>query len=156
MKKRLGFSCWSPLPSAMGVAMGMYGLLIPGVALGASPGTLIIRVEDSAGRPIDGSVMVKTTAGATVGRCRTIAGTGTIRVAAARYRVYLAPIRGTVRPVRHISVRAGITLNILLRAGPEPPSNTAPDSNPDTGSPPSSNSPPGKNLGKPTVPAFTL
>jgi hypothetical protein len=87
---------------------------IPGLA--AAQATVQIRLADSAGRPVDGTVTL--TGQGTTRRCVTTAGRCTLSVPAGSYSATVAPRSGTPPPPRSVVVPAAGVVSLSLSLPP--------------------------------------
>lgn len=82
----------------------------------AQNGTLQVRVTDSAGRPIDGTVALNGPGGRR--SCRTRAGRCTVPLPAGTWTASLTPIREQAPPPSQITIRANRTATLTMRTRP--------------------------------------
>lgn len=86
--------------------------------------SVMVRITDSAGRPIDGTVTLHGQGGARV--CTTTAGRCTLSVPAGSYTASMAPVRGAAPPPRTIAVPPTGSITLALTANDAPPSPSRP------------------------------
>jgi hypothetical protein len=104
--------------------LSIIALILLGIpSLAAAQATLQIRLSDSAGRPVDGTVTL--TGPGQVRRCVTTAGRCTLTAPAGSYTATVAPRRGTAPPARPVTVPAAGVVTVALSLPPDPAPPTA-------------------------------
>lgn len=96
----------------MRTMIGLALLSMASLASAQRPGTVTVRVVDSAGRPMDGTVTFRGRGTAT---CRTVAGRCQVQLAAGSWSATLQPVRERATGVMRVNVQPGRVANMTFR-----------------------------------------